>query len=110
MLESIREYAAGLFDQGHERQDLRERHFGFYLELVEEAEPNLTGSEQRWWYERVAIEEDNVREALTYVSDRGDGERALMLAGTIWRFWWTRGQVAEASRWYERAFAVAANA
>ena len=33
-----------------------------------------------------------------------------MLAGTIWRFWWTRGQIAEASRWYERAFAVAANA
>jgi hypothetical protein len=33
-----------------------------------------------------------------------------MLAGTIWRFWWTRGQIAEASRWYERAFAVAADA
>ena len=26
--------------------------------------------------------------------------------GTIWRFWWSRGQVDEASRWYERAFAV----
>jgi predicted ATPase/class 3 adenylate cyclase len=110
MLESIREYAAGVLDRGDERRDLQERHVGFYLALVEEAEPNLTGSAQRRWYERVAIEEDNVREALTYVCDRADGERALMLAGTIWRFWWTRGQIAEASRWYERAFAVAANA
>jgi predicted ATPase/class 3 adenylate cyclase len=110
MLESIREYAAGLLDRDNERQDLRERHFRFCLELVEEAESNLTGSEQRRWYERVALEEDNVREALTYACDRRDGERALMLAGTIWRFWWTRGQIAEASRWYERAFAVAANA
>lgn len=110
MLETIREYAGDLLDRGHERQLLRERHFSFYLALVEQAEPNLTGSEQRWWYERVAIEQDNVREALTYVCDRGDGERALMLAGTIWRFWWTRGQIPEASRWYERAFAVAANA
>ncbi len=76
----------------------------------DQAEPNLTGSEQRRWYERIGVEEDNIREALTYVCDRGDGERALMLAGTIWRFWWTRGQIAEASRWYERAFAVAANA
>ena len=33
-----------------------------------------------------------------------------MLAGTIWRFWWARGQIAEASRWYERALAVGANA
>ena len=110
MLETIREYAAGLLDQDDERQDFRERHLRFYLALVEEAEPNLTGSEQRRWYERVALEEDNIREALTYACDRGDGERALMLAGTIWRFWWTRGQIAEASRWYERAFAVAANA
>ncbi len=110
MLESIREYAAGLLEQGDERQDIRERHFSFYLALVEEAEPNLTGSEQRRWYERIGVEEDNIREALTYVCDRGDGERALMLAGTIWRFWWSRGQIAEASRWYERVFAVAANA
>jgi predicted ATPase/class 3 adenylate cyclase len=109
MLETIREYGAGLLDRGGERRALRERHFSFYLALVEEAEPNLTGSEQRSWYERVAIEQDNVREALTYVCDLGDAERALMLAGTIWRFWWTRGQIDEASRWYERAFAVAAN-
>ena len=47
-----------------------------------------------------------MREALAFACDHGDGERALMLAGTIWRFWWSRGQVDEASRWYERAFAV----
>ena len=32
-----------------------------------------------------------MREALGYACDTGDGERALMLAGTIWRFWWNRG-------------------
>jgi len=29
-----------------------------------------------------------------------------MLAGSIWRFWWTRGQIDEAAHWYERAFSV----
>ena len=72
MLETIREYAAELLDQDDERQDFGERHLGFYLALVEEAEPKLTGSEQRRWYEHVALEEDNVREALTYACDRGD--------------------------------------
>jgi predicted ATPase/class 3 adenylate cyclase len=110
MLETIREYAGNLLSRGDERQVLRESHLSFYLALVEEAEPNLTGSEQRWWYERLAIEQDNAREALTYACDSEDGERALLVAGTIWRFWWARGQVAEASRWYERAFAVGANA
>jgi non-specific serine/threonine protein kinase len=33
-----------------------------------------------------------------------------MLAGTIWRFWWTRGAVDESAHWYERAFAVGGNA
>ena len=110
MLETIREFAGELLGRGDERQVTRKRHLGFYLALVEQAEPNLTGSEQRWWFERLALEQDNAREALEYVCDRGDGERALMLAGTIWRFWWARGQLAEASRWYERALAVGANA
>jgi predicted ATPase/class 3 adenylate cyclase len=110
MLEMIREYAGDLLNRGDEPHVLRERHLSFYLALVEEAEPNLTGSEQQGWYERLAIEQDNTREALTYACESDDGERALRLAGTIWRFWWVRGQIAEASRWYERAFAVGANA
>lgn len=106
MLETIREFAAEQFTLGNERESVRDRHVEFFLDLVERAEPQLTGPEQRRWYERLAVEQDNVREALAFACDRGDGERALMLAGTIWRFWWNRGQVAEASRWYERAFAV----
>ena len=105
MLETIREYAAEVLAAG-DVVGLRERHLAFYLELVEEAEPLLTGSDQGRWYERLALEQENVREALGFACDRSDGEHALMLAGTIWRFWWSRGQVDEASRWYERAFAV----
>jgi non-specific serine/threonine protein kinase len=110
MLETIREYAGDLLDRSGERHVFREHHLSFYLALVKEAEPNLTGSEQRRWYERLAMEQDNTREALTYVCESEDGERALTLAGTIWRFWWTRGQVAEASRWYGRALAIGGDA
>jgi tetratricopeptide (TPR) repeat protein len=106
MLETIREYARDLLGHGDRRRHLGELHLSFYLGIVEEAEPNLTGSEQRLWFERLALEEDNMREALAYACESGDGERALTLAGTVWRFWWTRGQILEALRWYERAFAV----
>ena len=109
MLETIREFGAELLVESSEDELLRDRHLAFYLALVEEIEPRLTGPEQRQWFERLAREQENVRGALTFACDRGDGERALMLAGTIWRFWWTHGPVAEASRWYERAFALAAS-
>jgi predicted ATPase/class 3 adenylate cyclase len=102
MLETIHEYARELLEQS----DVRSRHLSFYLELVEEAEPQLTGPDQKAWYDRLALEQDNIREALAYACDSGDAERALMLAGSIWRFWWNRNAVSESTYWYDRAFAV----
>jgi predicted ATPase/class 3 adenylate cyclase len=110
MLETIEDFAGELLAAGGESVSLRDRHLAFYLALVDEAEPQLTRRDQGAWFERLALEQENVREALAFACERGDGERALMLAGTIWRFWWTRGQIDEATRWYERAFAVGGEA
>jgi predicted ATPase/class 3 adenylate cyclase len=107
MLETIREYALEALEESGEMEEVRDRHLDYFLAVVEEAEPNLTGADQREWYDRLAVEHDNVGEALSYACDSGDGERALMLAGTIWRFWWNRGYTVESAHWYTRAFAVA---
>jgi predicted ATPase/class 3 adenylate cyclase len=106
MLETIREYALEALEERGETEEVRDRHLDYFLAMVEEAEPNLTGADQREWYDRLAVEHDNVGEALSYACDSGDGERALMLAGTIWRYWWNRGYTAESAHWYARAFAV----
>ena len=106
MLETIREYALERLDRDDGPERLRDLHLSYYLALAEEAEPELTGPEQAKWYALLSVELDNIREALAYACATEDGERALMLAGTIWRFWVNRGQVAEASLWYERAFAI----
>jgi predicted ATPase/class 3 adenylate cyclase/Tfp pilus assembly protein PilF len=104
VLETIREYGRELLAHSDELPLFRDRHLSFFVALAVEAEPNLTGRDQRSWFERLALEQDNVRDALTYACDIGDRERALMLAGSIWRYWWTRGQIDEAAHWYERAF------
>ena len=106
MLETIREYAASLEEWRDARERLRTDHLAFFLALALEAEPNLTEHDQQRWYELLAAEQDNLREALAHACESGDRERALMLAGTIWRFWWTRGQIDEAERWYERVHAM----
>jgi hypothetical protein len=71
MLETIREFARDLLEPSEEFDDLRDRHLGVYLALVLEAEPNLTGPEQRQWYERLSLEHDNIREALAYACEKG---------------------------------------
>jgi predicted ATPase/class 3 adenylate cyclase len=109
MLETIREFGRDLLERSDEYDILCDRHLEFFLSLVLEAEPKLTGPEQGHWYERLTLEHDNVRAALAYACDRSDGERALMLSGTIWRFWWNRAYTAEASHWYERALALGAD-
>ncbi|HEU5279356.1 MAG TPA: adenylate/guanylate cyclase domain-containing protein [Gaiellaceae bacterium] len=106
MLETIREYGLELLDASGETAAVRDRHLDFFLGLAKEAEPRLTGPDQREWYGRLRTEQDNIREALGYACDARDGERALMLAGTIWRFWWNRGDTHEADYWYARAFAI----
>jgi predicted ATPase len=106
MLETIREYAGELLDESDEGDVVRDRHLSFFLALAEEAEPKLTGPEQREWFERLALERSNVHEALGYACDTGDAERAFMLSGANWRFWWTRGPVGEAEHWYRRVFAL----
>jgi predicted ATPase/class 3 adenylate cyclase len=106
MLETIREYGGELLEASGERDEVRDRHLDFFLAFAEEAEPHLTGPEQKQWYDRLTADQDNLREALAYACDCGDGERAQRLAGSVWRFWWNRGQLAEGQHWYDRAFAA----
>jgi hypothetical protein len=79
ILETIREYARELMAASADFAELRRRHADYVLALVEAAEPELTGPKQREWYERLAAEQANVREALTYACDSNDRERALMI-------------------------------
>jgi predicted ATPase/class 3 adenylate cyclase len=110
MLETIREYARELLEQSDEYEQISEAHLEVFLELAEEAERELVGPQQVRWYERLNVEQDNLRAALEFACASGDGERALRLAGSLWRFWWNRGQLDEGQRWYDRAFAVGAAA
>jgi hypothetical protein len=53
------------------------QHGAFFLVLAEEAEPELAGTTQGVWVERLEAEHDNMREALSWFLERGEGETAL---------------------------------
>lgn len=96
MLETIHEYARELLEEHSEKQLLRNRHLTFFLELAERAEPNLWGSEQLAWLERLDLEYGNLRAALTRSQIlEGKAEIGLYLAGSLEPFWAIRGYLNE---------------
>ena len=105
MLEPIRQYAREKLEESGEAQYVQGRHTDFFFALAEEAEPELVGSQQNVWLERLEGEHDNLREALSWSLERGRADLALRLGAALWRFWHVRGYLSEGIRWMERVLA-----
>jgi predicted ATPase len=102
LLETIREYAAERLEECGEVEATRRRHATYFLDLAEEAEPELTGPRQAAWLNRLEAEHDNVRAALAWALHH-DAEATLRMTAALWRFWWIRGHLSEGYDWLERA-------
>jgi DNA-binding NarL/FixJ family response regulator len=109
MLETIREYGLERLALYGELEQVRQAHAEFYLRLAEEAEPNLFGSEQEWWFDRLAREHDNLRAVLRWSVEPGaEQERLLMalrLGGALELFWLMRGYLSEGRDFLEHVLA-----
>ncbi len=103
MLEPIRQYAREKVEQSGEAELVRDRHAESFLALAQEAE--LDGPEQRLWVERLEVEHDNLREALSWALERGEADLGLRFGEALWRFWYQRGYLSEGIRWMERVLA-----
>jgi predicted ATPase/DNA-binding SARP family transcriptional activator len=104
MLETIREYALERLVESGEAPAVRRRHAEYFLALAERAEPEFHGPAQGEWFERLEIEQGNLRAALAWSQGgRDNAEEALRLTGALGRFWEARGYFGEGRRWLEGA-------
>jgi ATP/maltotriose-dependent transcriptional regulator MalT len=110
MLETIREYGWEALAASGQVEVTRQAHAAYYLWLVEEAEPALSGAQQVVWLERLEREHDNLRAAMQWSLEqgetRGDGQRmemALRMGGALRWFWMVRGHYSEGRTFLERA-------
>jgi predicted ATPase/class 3 adenylate cyclase len=106
MLQTIAEYAAERLAAHPDPAETHRRHADHYLLFAEQAEPNLTGDDQRSWLDRCETEHPNVRAALRWAIDAGEADRAQGAAGALWRFWQQRGHLAEGREWCEEVLAM----
>lgn len=95
MLQTIRDFAAERLDQSAESRLVRDRHVDAYCSLASTAAPNLFGSKQKMWLDRLERDHDNFRAAFDWCAATGDAARAMNLAASFWRFWQMRGHLHE---------------
>lgn len=104
MLETLRSYGRERLRVSGELEDVARRYGMFFADLVERAEPELRGSDQKTWMREIEEDLDNIRAALGWALDENNADGALRLAGSLWWFWATSPD--EGQHWLEAALAL----
>jgi tetratricopeptide (TPR) repeat protein len=110
LLETLRHYADEKLDEAGESTTVRDRHLAWFLALAQTASIALREPGGLAWLDRLEVEHDNLRAALTWSLTRGDGEVALRLAAALPRFWELRGHISEGRQWLARALGAGESA
>jgi len=112
MLETIRQYAQERLETSGEEPTIRERHFAYYLALVERLEPVLPGGVgQKEALDLLEADHDNLRSTLTWAFETPErGQLALRTCGSVYRFWLHRGYWQEGYAWCMKALAQTSKA
>jgi predicted ATPase/class 3 adenylate cyclase len=105
MLETIREYARERLELSGEAEEIRRMHAEYFLALAEQGASEQQGPEETAWLERLDLEHDNMRAALSWMLESEEAEPGMRLAGALWQFWDMRGYYGEGRRWLEEALA-----
>jgi predicted ATPase/Tfp pilus assembly protein PilF len=104
--DTLREYGLERLQESGEGGHLRRSHLRWFLELAEQAEEALAGTEQGEWLERLDLEHDNLRAALGSAAAVGEALAGLRLGAGLWRFWEIRGYPSEGRQRLETLLAA----
>jgi predicted ATPase len=89
MLETIRQYAREKLIEAGEATMMRDRHLDYFLQLSEQAEPEMHGNLAFEWFERLDADIDNIRSATDW-GQEGRPEDVLILIGNLFFYWTLR--------------------
>ncbi|MGV9314532.1 BTAD domain-containing putative transcriptional regulator [Streptomyces sp. NPDC003691] len=106
LLESVAAYCAERLDEAGETDTVRTRFVRCCTELAERESALLRGPEQRRCLERLDAETVNLRRAIGLAVSGGDTGHALRLVNALAWYWFLRGRLTEARKWFQSALAV----
>jgi predicted ATPase/DNA-binding SARP family transcriptional activator len=106
LLETVRAYGEERRREAGEDTALRLVHAGYFLELAEQAEPELRRAGQLTWLARLTADRDNLHAALRTAVDGRDAALTLRLVAALGWWWFLRSARAEADEWLAQALAL----
>ena len=95
MLETIREYALEKLEASGEKALMKRAHAAYCLVLAEEKATEQSGAAGAEWLAHFAVEHDNFRAGLEWLTETGEVEWGLRLGAALFRFWEMREYLAE---------------
>jgi hypothetical protein len=98
MLETVAAFAHQRL--GKDFANVRHTHLQWAAMLAGNASQELDGKNQAEWLVHVSTELDNFRTAMQWALDGGDKALGMLIAGSLYRFWYIRG-VREGRRWLD---------
>jgi non-specific serine/threonine protein kinase len=108
MLETIRAFGLEQLAAGGKEASVRKRHARYYRDLVV-ATPELHRHHARHgddaWRTQFAADQDNLRQALTWFTERGDWLSLNTMSALLWHHWLIHAQFDEGRTWLSRAMA-----
>jgi predicted ATPase/class 3 adenylate cyclase len=112
MLETVREFALERLEESGKGEESRHRLAAWCLALAEAAQPEfIGGSMQPRWVTRLDNELPNIRAAVNWLLERGEGPTALRLLTAAEDYWsQRRPNNVELCRWLTAALAAAPQA
>jgi predicted ATPase len=99
MLETVREYAAELLERRSDAEAIGKRHAMYYCELVRGADGLIRGVDQGAGVLRLEREHGNLRAAVRWLLDHGEGSGAAELMWGAVIGWWLLGRLPEVRAW-----------
>jgi len=108
LLETLREYALEQLVASGELEATHRAHAEFYVAFAERAEHEQSSPRQRLVWDRLTEEHDNIRAALRWCQEMGEGDRGLRLAGAMHMFWHLCGHIGEGRAYAQRLLALPA--
>lgn len=99
LLEPVRQFGREKLEEDVEAGEARRRQAAWYLQLAEEAEPELKRARQVVGLERLEMEHENLRAAKRFLLEEGEIESAVRLAWALWLFWYLHGHQGEGYRY-----------
>jgi non-specific serine/threonine protein kinase len=102
MLETIQEYGLELLESHGELDSTRQKHAEWVVGFAEPIRLAIGGPAGPAVLDQYEREHPNIRAALGYALEIGDGELGCRIVAAVWQFWLARPYEREGKQWIQR--------